>query len=204
VLLGFLPARQPDGRFIRLWEVAGTAHGDTYLLAAGPDDPGPGATDTTYLPPVSSIFGGIISCAAPMNAGPQHYVVSAALHRLNRWARQRRARGKSAPRMEVTAGPPPAIARDALGNALGGIRMPAVEVPIAAYSGLGQTGSSFCFLFGTTTPFDDGTLAALYPSHAAYVAAVRKAAGAARRAGFLLRPDLRTIRRAAAASDVGQ
>jgi hypothetical protein len=46
-------------------------------------------------------------------------------------------------------------------------------------------------------------MAALYPTHRAYEAAVRKASGAARRAGFLLRPDLRAIRRAAAASSVG-
>ena len=170
ILLGFLPARQPDTRRIRLWEVAGTSHYDTYGLIVGPDDPGPAALDTTYLPPTNSAFGGIISCALPVNAGPQHYVLSAALYRLHRWSRAGRAQGASAPRLEIT-GDPPTIARDAHGNALGGIRTAQVDVPVAALSGLGQSGGAFCSIFGTTTPFDAATLATLYPSHEAYVSA---------------------------------
>jgi hypothetical protein len=46
------------------------------------------------------------------------------------------------------------IERDEHGNALGGIRTPYVDVPIAALSGLGQTGSILCLLFGTTVPLD--------------------------------------------------
>ena len=86
---------------------------------------------------------------------------------------------------------------------LGGIRTPAVDAPVAMLSGLGQTGSSFCFLFGTTVPFDDATRAALYPTGKAYVSAVARSARAAVRAGFLLRPDARAIRKSAAASGVG-
>src|SRR5207249_10942626 len=39
-LLRFYAARQPDSRRLRLWEVAGTAHADTYLLVTGPRDLG--------------------------------------------------------------------------------------------------------------------------------------------------------------------
>jgi len=202
VTLGFFAARQPDSRQVRTWEMAGTAHDDAYGLSVGPGDPGPAATDTTYLPPVTSIFG-IFTCDAPINAGPQHYIASAALWRLNRWARTGRAHGASAPQLRVTAGDPPTIERDGFGNAIGGIRTPQVDVPVATLSGLGQTGAAFCGLFGTTVPFDAATLAGLYPTHDAYVSAVMNATRTAVRAGFILKADRPAIRAAATASDIG-
>jgi hypothetical protein len=201
--LGYFAARQPDGGNVRLWEVAGTAHDDAYGLSVGPGDTGVGALDTTYLAPVTSIFG-VIMCDQPINAGPQHYVLNAALHRLDQWVRKGRIRGgPHSPRLQVS-GDPAAIARDARGNALGGIRTPQVDVPIAALSGLGQSGGGFCGLFGTTTPFDAATLATLYPSHARYVAAVGKAARRAVRAGFLIGVDAKAITAAAKASTIGK
>ena len=83
----------------------------------------------------------------------------------------------------------PSIVRDPHGNALGGIRTPQVDVPIAALSGERQSGSLFCLLFGTTVLFDAATLAALYPDHATYVAAFNAATDAAVQAGFVLPPD---------------
>jgi hypothetical protein len=202
IALGFFAARQPDSKWVRLWEVAGTAHGDVYQLVVGPDDAGRVAADVTHYPPTSSVAGGVITCGSPVNAGQQQYVLSAALARLDRWVRTGRAPRRSAPRLEIT-GTSPTIERDALGNARGGIRTPVVDAPIAALSGLGQTGASFCGLFGTTVPFDAATLAALYPTHGAYVSAVAKASRAAVKARYLLRPAARAIREAAAASNVG-
>ena len=75
--------------------------------------------------------------------------------------------------------------------------------PIAALSGVGQTGSTFCFLFGTTTPFDAATLASLYPKHSAYVSAFSKATSNAVKAGFILKPDATLMKAAAKASAVG-
>jgi hypothetical protein len=199
---GYFPARQPDAGNIRAWEVAGTAHDDAYGLSVGPNDAGKGALDTTYLPPVTSIFG-IFSCGSAINAGPQHYVLSSAVAHLDKWVRTGRVRGPSSPRLQVAAGPPAAIERDALGNALGGIRTPQVDVPIAALSGQGQTGSVFCFLFGTTVPFDAPTLASLYPSHASYVAQIKKAVRRAVHGGWVLAVDAKAIRAAAAASTIG-
>ena len=40
IILGYLPDRQPDGPRFRLWEVAGTAHADTYTLVVGFTDVG--------------------------------------------------------------------------------------------------------------------------------------------------------------------
>ena len=138
----------------------------------------------------------------PINSGPQHFVLNAAFAALNRWV-QRGKPPAEAPRLEVVAGSPPTITRDALGNALGGIRTPQVDVPIAALSGVGQTGPIFCFLFGTTTPFDAATLASLYPDHHAYVSAFNKATREARRARFILRRDARLMKISARASDIG-
>ena len=38
--LGYFPARQDDTDRFRLWEVAGTAHADTYTFVTGMDDLG--------------------------------------------------------------------------------------------------------------------------------------------------------------------
>ena len=203
ISLGFFAARQADGPGFRLWEMAGTAHDDTYGLLVGPGDQGRGAIDTTYVPPTAALYGGIITCGSPINTGPQHYVVNAALARLDRWVRSGREPA-TADRLDVVAGSPPVIQRDARGNALGGIRTAQVDVPVARLSGLGQTGSSFCSLFGTTQPFDAPTLATLYPKHRDYVRAVARATTSAVRKGFLLPIDARAIRTAAAASSIGE
>src|SRR5690606_2549096 len=81
------------------------------------------------------------------------------------------------------------IVRDERGNALGGVRVPDVDAPIATLTGETQADSVFCSLFGQTLPFDDATLSSLYDSREAYVAAVTEAVDAAVEAGFLLESD---------------
>jgi hypothetical protein len=98
----------------------------------------------------------------------------------------------SAPPLDVAAGPPVTIMTDAHGNALGGIRTPQLDVPIATFTGE-QPGAILCQLLGTTTLFDAATLASLYPSHDAFVAGYRKSLKRAVRSGFLLRPDAKLI-----------
>jgi hypothetical protein len=93
--------------------------------------------------------------------------------------------------------------RDALGNAVGGIRTPQIDAPIAALSGIGQPQGSPCTRLGTTIPFDAATIASLYPDHRSYVRAVDFAAKRAIRRGVLLAVDAKAIRRAAATSSVG-
>ena len=203
VAIGFFAARQPDGPNLRTWEVAGTAHVDTYAMFDGRRDPGPAALDTIYGPPVRTVLDGTLTCERPINAGPQHYVLSAALRALARWIRTGRAPASTAP-LSVRPGDPPVIEYDRLGNAVGGVRSPQVDVPIAVLSGIGQDVGSPCTRFGTTIRLDEATLASLYPDHRAYVSAVRRAAKRALRRGVLLAPDAAAIRRAAAASDVGR
>ena len=49
VAIGFFAARQPDGPNIRTWEVAGTAHADTYMMIAGSTDEGTAALDKRLI-----------------------------------------------------------------------------------------------------------------------------------------------------------
>jgi hypothetical protein len=152
---------------------------------------------------VRSTFDRSVACALPINAGPQHYVLSAALERLARWVRTGRSPAP-APPLSVRPGRSPSIDLDPLGNAIGGIRTPQVDVPIAALSGVGQPLGSPCTRFGTTIAFDAATLTSLYPSHRSYVRAVDRAAKRAIRGGFVLAVDAKAIRRAAVESDVGR
>ena len=199
-LLGFLPDRQPDTDRIRLWEVAGTAHVDAYTTTVGPGDRGdsPDAMGVVF---VTDVVPGIISCPLPVNSGPQHVVLKAALHALHLWIKRGRI-PPTAPRLQV-AGDPATIQRDALGNALGGVRTPWVDVPVAAHAGDGQDGSILCALFGTSSPLDPSTLSSLYPSHRAFRNAFARSAREARKAGFIRPRDASLMRRWARRSEIG-
>jgi len=135
----------------------------------------------------------------PINDGPGHWVAKAAISALDAWVRSGIA-PSAAPRLQVDA-EATGFEQDAQGNALGGIRSPYVDAPVAVLSGLGQ-GAGFCDLFGTTRLFDDAELAALYPDRDAYTTAIDEATDAAVSAGFLLPADARLIKSRARTSDV--
>lgn len=197
------PDRQPDSRNFRLWESAGTAHADTYTLNVGFSDIGDDPSVAAVLVTASPIPG-IIDCASPINSGPQHWIGKAALSALERWIGGGPAPTR-APRLLVTIGDDgaPELPRDPDGNVFGGIRTSYVDAPVAALSGLGQTGSSFCGIFGTTVPLDDATIRARWRSNAEYVADVRYSNDAAVRRGFLLKPDADLILEYARTSGIG-
>ena len=84
----------------------------------------------------------MFTCGQPINTGPAHYVLDAAFDALDRWV-ARGVQPSVAPRLQTTGSSPVTFATDAAGNVKGGIRTPAVDVPVATLSGLGQDGSSF-------------------------------------------------------------
>ena len=190
--LGSAGARQDDGPRFRLWEVAGAAHADTYLLLASGSDDGQRtpAELAKLLAPTDNAFG--MKMDSPMNSGPQqHYVLQAALDHLDRWAAGG-APPPSATRLELASAADGAstFALDAQGNVRGGVRTPWVEAPSAVLSGLGQTGAEFAFLFGTTRALAADVRARLYPGgRADYLARFAKATDDAVGAGFLLEAD---------------
>jgi hypothetical protein len=104
------------------------------------------------------------------------------------------------PRLEpiAIAGEPPEIQRDQHGNALGGIRLPQLAVPTAQYGPVGTPEALRCDLRGFTIPFDEATLAALYPDRTSYLRRFSAATFAARRQGYLLPRDALAAKRAAA------
>jgi hypothetical protein len=201
--------RQPDTDHFRLWEIAGTSHFDDYGLAIGPDDIGDGQGAVENLaaeqnPPTSP--GGLFTCDLPINTGGAHWVLNDAVQKLQRWV----AVGEAppvAPRLVVVSTSPVVFAVDANGNALGGIRTPQVDAPVAALSGIGNSGSGpiggFCFLFGVTLPYNSSKLASLYPTHEAFVHASVSAAWRAVGKGFLLAPDAMELNHAAEISTIG-
>ena len=192
--LGSAAARRPDSDRFRLWEIAGAAHADTYLLVASVADDGslPPAALAKLLAPTTELLG--MKVDAPINSGPQqHYVLQTALSHLDRWAAGG-APPPEAPRLALVDGANP-LALDALSIAKGGIRSPWVDAPTAVLSGFGQSGTEFAFLFGTTRPFDAATLARLYPGgRPDFLARFQKATDEAVACGFLLEADAPEIR----------
>ena len=165
----FPPARQPDTDRIITWEVAGLAHSDAYYLSRLSEQG-------------NAQFEGFLDLSAvldQMNSGPQNYVMNAVLRHLDRWV----AAGTlppTAPPIETADG---AIVRDADGIALGGLRTPHVDVPIATLTGEGLS------VVGRTLPFDEATLTTRYGDEAGYLAAFTEALDATIEAGLLLADD---------------
>jgi hypothetical protein len=167
-ILNSYAARQPDNDHLRLWEVAGTAHADAHLV-------GPNAKT--------------IDCGVPINNGAMHIVAKAALRALTTWISTGKA-PVTAPRIDVKPGPSPQVQRTADGIALGGIRTPPVDVPVAALSGTpGPNPSTICLLLGSTKPFSAARIAQLYPSRAVYLQRYTTDTDATIKAGFALPED---------------
>jgi hypothetical protein len=199
-MFGYLPSRQPDTPRIHTWEVAGTSHADTYIVSGSAIDDGSASAEALAkaFTPVDNLFGQQLG--KPMNAAPQHhYVMEAAISALDHWVRTGEA-PPPAPRLKVNDAAPPALVTDAVGNAVGGIRSPWVDVPTSKLSGLGQTGGGLMALFGSTEPFDAAKLAALYPGgRQEYLKKFDRALASAIEAGFILRADKAEIQALAAA-----
>ncbi|HEY8340494.1 MAG TPA: alpha/beta hydrolase domain-containing protein [Egibacteraceae bacterium] len=191
-------SREPDSDVLRTWEIAGASHGDWKLIIEhGPPrirDIGSPPDDYPGTPPSG--------CAAPPFSRVEAYMVqNGAYDALDAWVRD----GVAPPHAEPieASGQPVTIARDELGIARGGIRLPAVEVPTALNTG-SNSGPGFCFLHGTHVPFDADTLAALHPSHGRYVHRVAEVANALWRDRFIPRADAVALKQEAARSDVGR
>lgn len=168
VELGFTPALQPDTRRIRTWEVAGTSHADSYLVGGA---------------------AGLLGCTTPVNSGPQHVVVQAAFAAFVRWV-VHGTPPPSPPPFRLASRHPVTLALDSHGNVIGGVRTPAVDVPIATLSGAAPPGATaLCSLFGSTTPFSASELASLYHNKQTYLAEYTRSLDTAIRRGYVLPAD---------------
>ncbi|MGH9917747.1 MAG: alpha/beta hydrolase domain-containing protein, partial [Nitrososphaerales archaeon] len=172
--LGYAAAQQPNTRHIRTWEVAGTSHADDYVLG-------------------SAANSNILGCTTPINTGPQHIVVQAAFAAFVRWV----VRGTPPPspsRFRLRSAHPAALALDRYGNVIGGVRTPAVDVPVSTLSGAAPPGTStICSLFGSTTSFTPKMLVSLYGSKANYLTKYTADLKRAIAAGYILPADRPTL-----------
>jgi Alpha/beta hydrolase domain len=207
------PALRTDTRFTRTWELTGGAHVPAAAVSETPGD-------------FRAILGWIrlrdIGPQAPLECerpGPSDVEVWAAFHSayaaLDGWV-EHDLPPPWPPPIETASEPvtTPAgtrwpIVRDGDGFALGGIRLPSVEVPVALNDGENAPANqanplnAFCVLYGAHIPYDQQELEARYPSHRRYVARYAAAARRAVRQGVLLARDARALIREAARSDVG-
>ena len=191
--------RQPDTPNFRYYEIAGGSHlivhAGVELVPGGVLDPDPILIEDLCLNQINSTADGPIFVS---------YVFNAMWENLEDQVRK----GRTPPvgvQMEVDGG---IVQRDVYGNGLGGIRLPAMEAPLATYTPgnvadptlpplLQQIGNLACFLASSVTPFDEATLDSLYPQRGRYVSQVAIAAARLRAEGFLLLEDRQEIMRTA-------
>jgi hypothetical protein len=166
-----------------LWEIAGAAHvgswigvhleyGQSTRFAGGPQLASTADRDLHVGNPpyiAAANYGEQVDPGQPVciiqgNQFPMRYAVNAAIDALDRWLRTGVAPA-SGPRFQFSGGSP---AVDSYQNALGGIRFAPIEHPVAHYL------STTCGLGGTTVPFTDAEIVALYPTHAAYACLMRE------------------------------
>ncbi len=168
IQLGYAPAQQPNTNKIRTWEIAGTSHADAYTVGAA-----------------ASILG----CTTPVNSGPQHVVVQAAFTAFDKWV-DNGTPPPSPPPFRLSSTKPATLALDSHGNVIGGVRTPAVDVPVSTLSGAPPAGASaICSLFGSTIAFTPAQLASLYGTHSNYVAQYTKSLNKAIASGYVLSAD---------------
>lgn len=200
IVLGYLPARQPDDERLVTWEIAGTAHADVYTFGAGMIDTGslPIGELAAAWTPSDELFG--VRLKAPVNAGPQHYVLDAAVSHLERWVREGVRPPDGGERLAIRIGRDKVDFRpDDHGNALGGVRTPHVDVPVAVLSGLGNSGGPMAHLCGRTVAFAPKKLRRLYRDRDDYLARFAAATTDAVGRGHLLAADEAGINALAAA-----
>jgi cysteine-rich repeat protein len=211
---GHFAARQPDGANYRLWEPAGTAHVDDYDYTFFNLN---NATSEPSYPPQS--------CTFQKNMANERYVMNSAILHLSQWINGGTPPPSAPSPINVVGG---VIQRDLYNIATGGIRLPEMDVPTQTHQGTGNTGTSFCVLFGRTFPLgskcvggaNNGAvcisnsacpggacqavpLSSLYNTHDGYVTAYTNATNNLQAGGFILPPDAAETIAAAQSSTVG-
>lgn len=192
-LPGYLNARRPDDDLLRVWEVAGTAHADSYLFMGAFLDNGSASMEKLARIYAPSLDGPMGKLKEPINPGqPHHYTTQAAISSLDAWLRTSTPPPVT-PVLEtrcICGDGPAEFVVDSNGIARGGVRTPWVDVPTARMSGQGDPSSFIGMLAGSAAPFDEATLARLYPGGKDdYLAKFEKALDRAIANGHVLAAD---------------
>jgi hypothetical protein len=162
----------PGDRY-RLYEIAGGAHADAAFY--------PYIPSVADLKKIGSAYPFLASWPFANQCEPEQtlaktpintYALDAAFANLTRWVRDGVAPPK-AERLKVENGgtPQARVVLDQFGNAVGGVRTPYLDVPIATYH-TASKGETFCPELGHTVPFDWQRLNSLYGTPQGYAAKV--------------------------------
>lgn len=177
--LHFYPLRQRDNDRFRYWEVAGASHAPAQLVSRMAK-----ARDHDEIG-ISIIAQSNVATGVSPSEVDWTPTSDAALVHVHHWINGGPP-PPTQPLIEVEEGTPPRIVRDEFGIAVGGVRLPEVEVPIARNIGALDVADHLAGLSGLTEPFAPEQIKRLYPTHADYVARVTQAAEAAVRGGATL------------------
>ncbi len=194
VALGAAGSRQDDSDQLRRWEIAGASHVSYELnqarlpLLVRDGLPLPNTTTCVKQPAMSHI--------------PTSHALKAVYGHLVAWI-TKDTPPPTAPLIELTSVSPPVVMRNELGNALGGIQLSQLAVPLATNTGV-NSGTGFCYLYGSYTPFDQATLDYLYPNHGSYVSKVAHSDNYNLAQGYILEFDANADKEEAAHSSIGK
>jgi hypothetical protein len=194
LLLGEAAARQDDSDQLRTWEIAGASHVSyssnlirTPLLIR--DGLPVGSTSDCIIQPALSHI-------------PSGQVLKPVYNHLVNWI-VNGTPPPTAPRIELLSVSPATAKRDSFGNAIGGIRLSQIAVPIATNTGL-NSGPGYCFLYGSYSPFNQATLDSLYRNHGAYVSKVAQSNNYNLANGYIMGFDAISNKEEAAQSNIGK
>jgi hypothetical protein len=172
--------RQPDTDHFRYWEAAGTCHVSVQGMEA-------------RRPKFERDFGSELEMpvATGINEVPMIPLFDSAIRHLHSWLN-----GGPPPPIQPRisfAGDPPEIVRDEHGLAVGGIRLPQVEVPVAQNSAISLSDDIYSRLGGSCVPFPADTVTARYGDQSTYLSRFADAARAAEKDGVLLPRDVEAL-----------
>jgi len=180
---GYVVSRQPNTDKFRFWEVPGSSH--VNMLRANLGHPEkqlrPGLTMNDFESP---------------NWLAYRPVYDAAIRHMHVWLTTKKV-PPEAPLIEMASANPAKIARDAKGNALGGIRLPDFAVPSSEHRGNGTTkpgGYRLGFLYGFAREFTDEELRALYQDSADFMKKYDAALHDVVKKGYVLKEDAAGMR----------
>ncbi len=192
--VGMISARRPDSdaaedRY-RRYEIPGASHANQLVFQYAPR---PGETEKVGVPAATP------NCIGPDKYGltdfPLEYFMNAGFANLDAWARS----NIPPPRAQVIETDPGSnsavleIKRDKNGNAIGGLRTPYLDVPVATYytssKPADEKSSSFCTTQGYKVPFEKEKITALYPTRESYLSKVNRMVDSMVKERFLTKTD---------------
>ena len=164
-----LPVRQPDSDSFRYWESAGTCHVSQQMRRVRQ-----ALSDRDQLvtrPGEDAI-----------NAIPMNPLYDAAFYHMHRWLNDELPPPEQ-PKIEFTDDGD--VVRDSHGIAVGGIRLPQADVPLAQNSAIPLSEDIFAVLGGSCRPFTKDQVTAMYGDRANFLQRFTEAAQAAVAEGVL-------------------